>query len=124
MDCGKYLDTSLVDIDVQPRLVRLLIKGKLLQLKLEAEVSSDRATAQRSKTTGSLLVTMPLSDPSRAVLAMQGKKKASATSAAARETEQARRALATATVVEGGGQGSDDDDEPPLLEGVQRPKLG
>ena len=73
MDCGKYLDTSLVDIDVQPRLVRLLIKGKLLQLKLEAEVSSDRATAQRSKTTGSLLVTMPLSDPSRAVLAMQGK---------------------------------------------------
>lgn len=48
-DCGtkvilditisKFLDTSLIDIDVQPLLVRVLIKGKLLQLHLPAEVS-------------------------------------------------------------------------------------
>lgn len=37
---GKYLDTSLIDVDVQPTLVRVLIKGKLLQLRLPDEVSS------------------------------------------------------------------------------------
>lgn len=35
---GRYLDTSLIDIDVNPTLVRVLIKGKLLQLKLPSEV--------------------------------------------------------------------------------------
>jgi len=49
-DCGtkvvldvavsKFLDTSLIDIDVQPLLIRILIKGKLLQLHLPAEVSA------------------------------------------------------------------------------------
>lgn len=49
-DCGtkvvldvavsKFLDTSLMDIDVQPLLIRVLIKGKLLQLHLPAEVST------------------------------------------------------------------------------------
>lgn len=37
---GKYLDTSLIDVDVQPLLVRVLIKGKLLQLRLPSEVSA------------------------------------------------------------------------------------
>ena len=57
---GKYLDTSAVQADVQPRCVRLLAKGRLLQLALPAEVAPDAAVAQRSKTTGNLLVTMPL----------------------------------------------------------------
>lgn len=35
---GKFLDTSLIKADVQPRLVRLLIKGRLLQLVLPVEV--------------------------------------------------------------------------------------
>lgn len=35
---GKFLDTSLIRADVQPRVVRLLIKGRLLQLVLPAEV--------------------------------------------------------------------------------------
>jgi hypothetical protein len=35
---GKYLDTSLIKADVQPRLARLIIKGRLLQLVLPVEV--------------------------------------------------------------------------------------
>lgn len=35
---GKFLDTSLIRADVQPRAARLLIKGRLLQLVLPAEV--------------------------------------------------------------------------------------
>lgn len=34
VDVGKYLDTSLIKADVQPSLVRLLIKGRLLQVGL------------------------------------------------------------------------------------------
>ena len=56
---GKYMDTSLIDVDVQTRIVRVLIKGKLLCLVLPEEVKPDQATAQRSKVTGSLVVTMP-----------------------------------------------------------------
>lgn len=36
---GKFMDTSLIKADVQPKVVRLLIKGRLLQLLLPAEVS-------------------------------------------------------------------------------------
>jgi len=35
---GRYLDTSLIRADVQPGYVRLLVKGRLLQLVLPAEV--------------------------------------------------------------------------------------
>jgi len=35
---GKFVDTSLIKADVQPRVVRLLVKGRLLQLLLPAEV--------------------------------------------------------------------------------------
>lgn len=57
---GRYLDTSAIQADVQPSYVRLLARGRLLQLALPAEVRPDAAVAQRSKTTGNLLVTMPL----------------------------------------------------------------
>jgi hypothetical protein len=40
---GKYLDTSLIKADVQPRLARLIIKGRLLQLVLPVEVSRGHA---------------------------------------------------------------------------------
>ncbi|XP_026757162.2 protein tilB [Galleria mellonella] len=55
----KYLDTSLVDIDVQPNYVRVIIKGKIFQLHLPEEVNTTNSTAQRSQTTGRLLVIMP-----------------------------------------------------------------
>ncbi|OAE30184.1 hypothetical protein AXG93_4295s1390 [Marchantia polymorpha subsp. ruderalis] len=62
---GRYLDTSLIDVDIQPSWIRILVKGKLLQLRLPCEVKSDESIIQRSATTGRLLVTMPkvVSDP-------------------------------------------------------------
>jgi hypothetical protein len=39
---GRYLDTSLIKADVRPGFVRLLIKGRLLQLVLPAEVGRPR----------------------------------------------------------------------------------
>jgi len=43
---GKFLDTSLIRADVQPRVVRLLIKGRLLQLVLPAEVGCQSKNVQ------------------------------------------------------------------------------
>mmetsp|Transcript_40567 Transcript_40567/g.96385 ORF Transcript_40567/g.96385 Transcript_40567/m.96385 type:complete len:431 (+) Transcript_40567:83-1375(+) len=60
---SRFMDTSLIKADVQPTYVRLLIKGRLLQLELGVEVCPDRSTATRSKATGSLLLTMPKADP-------------------------------------------------------------
>jgi len=56
---GKYVDTSLTDVDVQPSLVRMLCKGKLLQLALMEEVKVEESTAARSKASGNLVITMP-----------------------------------------------------------------
>ncbi|CAM6106166.1 unnamed protein product [Calypogeia fissa] len=56
---GRYLDTSLINVDINPTLVRILIKGKLLQIKLPCEVKVDESNTQRSRTTGNLLVTFP-----------------------------------------------------------------
>ena len=57
--CYKHLDTSLIDVDVQPEYVRVKIKDKFFQLVLMEEVSPDRATAQRSQTSGHLVISMP-----------------------------------------------------------------
>lgn len=47
---GRFLDSSLLAVDVQPHLVRVLIKGRLLQLILPAEVSSATAAPIRAHT--------------------------------------------------------------------------
>uniref|UniRef100_A0A3P9MKL0 Leucine-rich repeat-containing protein 6 n=1 Tax=Oryzias latipes TaxID=8090 RepID=A0A3P9MKL0_ORYLA len=56
----RHMDTSLIDADVQPNYVRVSVKGKIFQIVLPAEVKPDSSTAQRSQTTGHLLLTMPL----------------------------------------------------------------
>ncbi|XP_075878349.1 dynein axonemal assembly factor 11 isoform X2 [Nelusetta ayraudi] len=55
----RHLDTSLIDVDVQPTYARISVKGKIFQLLLPAEVKPDSSTAQRSQTNGHLLLTMP-----------------------------------------------------------------
>lgn len=59
----KYLETGSLDVDVNPVYVRCVVKDKVTQLKLPAEVSPDRSKVQRSKTTGSLRIEMPVVDP-------------------------------------------------------------
>jgi protein TilB len=59
----KYLETGSLDVDVNPYYVRCVVKEKVTQLKLPAEVSPDASKVQRSKTTGSLRIEMPCVDP-------------------------------------------------------------
>merc|ERR1719263_883107 len=59
----KYLETGELDVDVNPLYVRCVVKEKVTQLKLPQEVSPDASKVQRSKTTGSLRIEMPVADP-------------------------------------------------------------
>lgn len=59
----KYLDTSMLDVDVQTDYVRVTIKGKIFQLALTDEVLPDSSSAKRSQITGHLLITMPKANP-------------------------------------------------------------
>lgn len=54
-----YIDLSSIKADVQEKFIRLLIKGRLLQLHLPGPVNSDLSKAERSLTTGHLVITMP-----------------------------------------------------------------
>jgi len=71
---GRFLDTSLIKADVQPTFVRLLIKGRLFQYVLPEDISSDESTAQRSKITGELVITMPKVDPSKGLSGLLAKR--------------------------------------------------
>ncbi|XP_048658092.1 dynein axonemal assembly factor 11 isoform X1 [Marmota marmota marmota] len=55
----RYMDTSLIEVDVQPTYVRVMVKGKPFQLVLPAEVKPDSSSAKRSQTTGHLVICMP-----------------------------------------------------------------
>uniref|UniRef100_A0A3Q3WYP9 Leucine-rich repeat-containing protein 6 n=1 Tax=Mola mola TaxID=94237 RepID=A0A3Q3WYP9_MOLML len=55
----QHMDTSLIDVDVQPTYARVIVKGKIFQMVLPAEVKPDSSTARRSQTTGHLVLTMP-----------------------------------------------------------------
>ncbi|XP_028396014.1 protein tilB homolog [Dendronephthya gigantea] len=57
--CPRYLDTSLINVDVQMNYVRVIVKGKIMQLALPEEIKPDSSTAKRSQVTGHLLLTMP-----------------------------------------------------------------
>ncbi|OHT06588.1 hypothetical protein TRFO_25330 [Tritrichomonas foetus] len=60
---NRYLDTSLIDMDVNPTWIRIEAKGKVLQLVLPAEVKSDNVEALRSQASGHLVVKMELENP-------------------------------------------------------------
>lgn len=59
MNIPKYLDTSLIQVNVNPTYISVRIKGKLTQLRLDEEVYSDKSIIKRSEITGELVVTMP-----------------------------------------------------------------
>lgn len=56
------MDTSLLNVDVQPTYVRCEIKGKVTQLHWPEEILVEKATIQRSTTTGFLVITAPVSN--------------------------------------------------------------
>lgn len=56
---SRFLDTSLVEVDVQSNYIRITVKGKIFQLHLSEEVNITKSTSQRSTLTGHLLIVMP-----------------------------------------------------------------
>lgn len=67
----KFLSSSLIDVDVHPTYVSVVIKGKVLRLVLPAEVKSEESTAQRSATTGKLVITMPKVDANENMISIR-----------------------------------------------------
>uniref|UniRef100_A0A7S1U406 U2A'/phosphoprotein 32 family A C-terminal domain-containing protein n=1 Tax=Phaeomonas parva TaxID=124430 RepID=A0A7S1U406_9STRA len=86
----RHLDSSLVDVDVHPRYVSVVVKNKRLLLHLPAEVKAGAAKAQRSKTTGHLLITMPKENPEENMISLRAAKRHEAQQAKARREQEAR----------------------------------
>lgn len=50
----KFMDSSLLDVNINPKWVSIRIKGKLTQIKLMEEIAVDKSVIQRSQMTGNL----------------------------------------------------------------------
>lgn len=48
----KFMDTSLLDVNINPKWLSIRIKGKLTQIKLMEEIVVDKSIIQRSQMTG------------------------------------------------------------------------
>ena len=81
LSLSAHLDISLIQTDIQATYIRVLVKGRLLQLRLPCRVTPtlaetksacgiqvlpDLCKAERSLTTGNLLITMPKASPGEA----------------------------------------------------------
>lgn len=60
----RFMQTNDLNVEVEPTYVRCLVKDKVVQLCWPDEVLCDRATIQRSTTTGELVITAPKSNVS------------------------------------------------------------
>lgn len=59
LEVHKFLDTSQIEVDVQPKYVRVTVKKKVFQMELGCEVKPSASTCKRSEITGHLLISMP-----------------------------------------------------------------
>ncbi|XP_050463963.1 protein tilB-like isoform X1 [Cataglyphis hispanica] len=64
----RYLDTSYVNVDVNPTYVRVSIKEKILQLTLPCEVSVERSNVRRNTITGNLVINMARLNPCKTIV--------------------------------------------------------
>ncbi|RNF26541.1 leucine-rich repeat protein [Trypanosoma conorhini] len=55
----KFLSTTLVDLQIEVDYIRVVVKGKLIQVPLQREIAPSAAKVQRSMVTGELHVTVP-----------------------------------------------------------------
>ncbi|PNH09206.1 Protein TILB [Tetrabaena socialis] len=108
---GRFLDTSLIQTDLQPTYVRLLVKGKLLQLLLPCEVRPDASTAQRNTSNGHLVVTMPKDDPADPVVDVARLRPRVAGTTGTAAPGAAAAAAAASTSGHGGGGSPEDPGE-------------
>eukprot|EP00597_Dinobryon_sp_UTEXLB2267_P015923 CAMPEP_0170128360 /NCGR_PEP_ID=MMETSP0020_2-20130122/21124_1 /TAXON_ID=98059 /ORGANISM="Dinobryon sp., Strain UTEXLB2267" /LENGTH=492 /DNA_ID=CAMNT_0010362265 /DNA_START=18 /DNA_END=1496 /DNA_ORIENTATION=- len=91
---AKFLDSSLIDVDVHPSYVSIVIKSKVLRLRLPAEVKSEESKCQRSKLAGSLLIIMPKLNPHENAVTIRGDVKARQSTA----TPVVKKSIATVAV--------------------------
>ncbi|KAL7490861.1 hypothetical protein ACHAWT_000381 [Skeletonema menzelii] len=70
VDIPKHLSTSLIDVDIHPNHVVVVIKNKILRLILPVEVSLRGAIARRSAASGNLELVMPKMDPNEVVVGL------------------------------------------------------
>ena len=75
VELPKFMSSSLIDVDIHPTYISLVIKSKILRLVLPTEVKSNESTAQRSTTTGHLLLSMPKVNSDEIVLYSKNYKK-------------------------------------------------
>jgi len=66
----KYLSTSLIDVDIHPTYVSVVIKSKILRVILPVEVLSSQAVARRSQASGYLELVMPKAVPNELVIGL------------------------------------------------------
>lgn len=106
---SRFLDTSLIGIDVQPNYVRVTIKGKIFQIALNDEVRTDASTSQRSMATGHLLVTMPKLKASELVVIPDSTEKFKASTAKSGEKGELKAVVNIRNLV------IDESEIPPLI---------
>lgn len=70
VDIPKHLSTSLIDVDIHPNHVVVVIKNKILRLRLPVEVMLRGAIARRSAASGNLELVMPKMNPKEIVVGL------------------------------------------------------
>ena len=55
----RHLDSSLIDVDVHPTYVSVIVKSKVLRLRTLCEVKAEASKCQRAKVNGALMIIMP-----------------------------------------------------------------
>lgn len=70
----KFLDLSMIDVDVNPLFVSIVCKNKTLRLNWPEEVIPDAGKAERSKMTGMLCITVPKMDSKAAIRSIKEQK--------------------------------------------------
>mmetsp|Transcript_28801 Transcript_28801/g.63922 ORF Transcript_28801/g.63922 Transcript_28801/m.63922 type:complete len:270 (-) Transcript_28801:67-876(-) len=89
----RHLDSSLIDVDIHPTYVSVVIKSKLLRLRLPAEIKVGESKCQRAKVNGALVITMPKVNPRENAITLRAE-------ARAREKE----GVSSVTGIQGGGR--------------------
>jgi protein TilB len=118
---SRFLDTSLIDVDVNPTYVSVVIKGKVFRILWPEEVKAMEGKCQRSQTSGELMVVVPKVHVSRALAEVRRREKeeeeaeglrrgggigaAAVAAARARTQAKAQAAAAAAAAAGGGGAG-------------------
>jgi protein TilB len=112
----RYLDTSLISVDVEANYVRVSIKGKIFQMALNDEVRIDECTSKRSQTTGHLLIKMPKLNAHNAVCkSVEKSTKANANKIGSKDNDDNGLKSKLNGVVDINNIVFDDSDVPPLI---------